>query len=98
MTVKYETYTKEKQAFIEKHGTKGEWKVETSPMDEYGIYYKTYIFDDGARFYERMAPVSFKQEVEVAHTMVKVNAEFKMQEIEYWDSDNATSRKYYEKW
>lgn len=97
MTVNYETYTSEKQAFIRKHGKK-DWKVETSPMDEYGIYYKDYIFEDGAHFYERMAPVYFKQEVEVAHTLVKVEVEIKMMEIEYFDSDNAESRKYYEKW
>lgn len=97
MTVSYETYKSEKQAFIKKHGKK-DWKVVTSPMNEYGIYYKDYIFEDGTHFYERMAPVHFKQEVEVAHTMVKVEVEIKMMEIEYFDSDNADSRKYYEKW
>ncbi len=96
MTVNYETYTADKQAFIKKHG-KGDWKVETSAMDEYGCYHKEYIFDDGAIFYEVMRPEYFKQEVEIATTMVKVEVEVKMLSTEYWSSDDAKSKKYYEK-
>lgn len=96
MTVNYEEYGNAKHDFIKKHGN-GEWKVETSPMDEYGRYHKEYIFDDGAIWYEIMSPEYFKQEVEVAHTMVKVTVEIKMFRTEFWNSDNAQSKFYYEK-
>lgn len=99
MTVDCRTYTDEKQKFIKKHG-KGDWRVETSPMDEYGVYYKHYLFDDGAIWYERMSPAWRKAvaevEVEVG-VKVKIEQDVKLFETEYWNSDNATSRKYYEK-
>lgn len=96
MTVNYEEYGNAKHDFIKKHG-KGEWHVDTSSMDEYGRYHKEYIFSDGAIWYEIMGPEYFKQEIEVAHTMVKVEVEVKMFRTEFWNSDNAQSKFYYEK-
>lgn len=96
MTVDYKEYMENKQEFIRKHGS-GDWKVETSPMDEYGRYHKEYIFDDGAIWYEIMSPEWFKQKVEVAHTLVTVEVEVKMFRTEFWNSDNAQSKFYYEK-
>lgn len=99
MTVRYEEYNEAKTAFISKHSKKSDWRVETSPMDQYGVYYKTYIFENGAIWYERMAPVWRKAEaeVEVEGIKIKIEKDVKLLETEFWNSDNATSRKYYEK-
>ena len=99
MTVNYETYTAQKQAFIKKYN-KFDWRVETSPMDEYGVYYKTYLFENGKIWYERMSPVYRKTtvEFECEGLKFKQEVEVKLFETEFWDSDNATSRKYYEKY
>ena len=45
MTVKYEEYIQDKQAFFNKHDN--EFTIQTSSMDEYSRYHKEYIFDDG---------------------------------------------------
>lgn len=98
MTVGYEAYTTEKQTFLRKHGRK-DWHVETSPMDQYGVYYKTYICGDGAIWYERMAPVwrTAKAEAEVEGIKIEIEKEVKLFETEFFNTDNATSKKYYEK-
>ena len=94
MTVDYKEYTKDLQDFIKKHGKQG-WEVQTSPMDEYGYYHKEYICNDGAIFYEVMGPEYCKQKVTVK--MVEVEVEIKLFRTEYWSSDNASSKFYYEK-
>lgn len=93
MTVNYETYNNEKLAFIRKHDKK-EWHIETSPMDEYGVYYKTYIFEDGAQWCERMSPEYETIETEVH--FVKVKAEVKFLKTEFWSTESG-SKYYYEK-
>ena len=95
MTVTYEKYTADKKAFLKKHG-KEDWKVETSPMDEYGRYYKTYICGDGAVFNEEMYPTYETGEAEIRG--IKVKVEVKMMRIEYYSTDDAESRYYYERW
>lgn len=97
MTVGYKAYEYLKRNFIEKHNC--DWTVETSPMDEYGVYYKHYIFEDGAIWYERMAPVYRSKEVEfeVEGLTFKKTVEVKLFETEFFNSDRATSYKYYEK-
>ena len=96
MIVDYSGYTALKKAFFQKH-SEADWSVDTSPMDEYGVYYKTYIFSDNAIWYERMAPVYFKQDIVVANTKVVTTVEVKLQEVEFWSTE-AGSNKYYEKW
>ena len=98
MTVKYESYAYAKRSFLQKHGKK-DWRVETSSMDEYGVYYKNYICGDGAIWYERMAPVYRSKEVEfeVEGVTFKQTIEVKLFETEFFNSDNATTYKYYEK-
>lgn len=99
MTVNYNTYDNEKMAFIRKHGKKYDWKVETSPMDQYGVYYKTYIFENGACWYERMSPAYRSKEVEteIEGITVKATIGIKLFETEFWSSDDPNSKKYYEK-
>ena len=93
MTVNYQTYTNEKKAFFEKHNY--DFKTDTSSMDEYGRYTKTYMFEDGATWIEHMSPEWVKADVEIK--MAKVQVEIKMFRTEYYNTADAESRYYYEK-
>lgn len=98
MTVRYEEYRADKDRFFKKH-IKANWNCDTSPMDQYGVYYKTYCFSDGAVWYERMAPVWRKAEatVEVEGATVKIEQDVKLFETEFWHTDSHETKKYYEK-
>lgn len=85
-------YEKKKIAFLHKHN---DWQVETSPMNEYGEYHKTYICTDGAQWTELNRPVYKTIEAEVCKAKVKVDV--KMFETEGWSTDNAESIFCYEK-
>lgn len=89
------TYIEYKNAFIKKHN-EADWTVHTSPMDEYGQYCKNYIFTDGAVLTEINRPVYETAEVEVKG--VKVEVTIKLMETEAWNTDDAKSVKWYEKW
>ena len=95
----YETYLDYKRAFIEKH-KKADWTVETSPMKADGTYYKTYTFSDGAQLIEVNRPVweTAEAEVEVKGIKVKISEKVKLFETEAWNTDNAVSVRFYEKW
>ena len=67
MTVDYKEYCKEQMDFIVKH-KEADWRVETPPMDEYGSYYKNYVFGDGAVWSEKISRV-----VENVSAMVNVH-------------------------
>lgn len=96
MLVNSTEYSRERFLFFKKH--KNVFECETSPMDEYGVYHKEYVFKDGSVWYERMSPEYVKQEVEVKIKLVKVKVEveIKMFCTEYWNTDNSESKKYYE--
>lgn len=89
----YHEYSLEKRGFFERHDY--DYQVETSPMDERGVYHKEYVFKDGAIWYERMSPEWVRQTIEVKRA--KVDVDIKMFCTEFWDTDNAASRYYYEK-
>lgn len=93
------TYIEYKQAFIKKH-SKAEWTVNTSGMDADGKYYKTYTFTDGAQMFEVNRPVweTVEAEVEVKGIKVKISDKVKMLETEAWNTDDAHSVRFYEKW
>lgn len=44
MTVTYTEYRHDKHVFFRKH--RNNFDCETSPMDEYGRYHKTYVFKE----------------------------------------------------
>lgn len=92
MTVTYKEYNEDVRKFFEKHDY--DYICETSPMDEYGVYYKTYSFRDGAQWMERMSPEYVEYEVEVK--LVKIKEHVKMLKIEYWSTEQG-SKYYYEK-
>lgn len=85
-------YAKEKISFLHRHN---DWKVETSPMDEYGTYHKTYTCEDGAVWNEVIRPIWDSIYTEVRK--VKVNIGIKLLETEGWNTDNAQSIYCYEK-
>lgn len=89
------TYIEYKNAFIKKHN-EADWTVHTSPMDEYGQYCKNYVFTDGAVLTEINRPVVETVKVEVKG--VEVEVEVKLMETEAWNTDDAKSVKWYEKW
>jgi len=89
------TYIEYKNAFIKKHN-EADWTVHTSPMDEYGQYCKNYIFTDGAVLTEINRPVVETVKVEVKG--IEVEVEVKLMETEAWNTDDAKSVKWYEKW
>lgn len=82
-----------KHSFLTRHG--GDVIVNTSPMEDNGVYYKTYVCSDGSQWFERMSPVFKTADVEVCRTRVKVDV--KLFETEAWNTDDSTSVFYYEK-
>lgn len=92
--VKNTIYNEDKELFFKKHDN--DFTVDTTPMTEYGTYNKTYSFTDGAMWCECMSPVVEKTTVEVHGVMIPVTV--KLQKIEYWSTDNGSSRFYYERW
>ena len=95
----YSTYAEYKMDFIKKH-RRADWTVETSGMDEYGKYYKTYNFTDGAQLFEVNRPVyeEVEAEVEVKGVKVVIKDTVKLFETEAWNTDDSRSVKFYEKW
>lgn len=91
--VDYKEYNEEKLKFMEEHNF--DYTLETSPMNEYGEYHKTYVFADDSQWLEHMRPVYEKTEVVVKG--VRVPVEVKLLETEYYSSDDARSRYYYER-
>lgn len=93
------TYLEYKRNFIEKHGD-ADWTVHTSPMDEYGQYVKNYVFTDGATLTEVNRPVyeTVEVETEVKGIKVVIKQDVKLMETEAWNTDDAKSVKFYEKW
>ena len=92
-TLNYQEYTTKKNAFFEKH--KYDFRVSTSPMDVYGRYCKDYIFEDGASWHEVVSPTFESATTEIKK--VKINVEVKMLRTEFYNTDDATSNCYYEK-
>jgi len=93
------TYLEYKRNFIQKHSN-ADWTVHTSPMDEYGQYCKNYIFTDGATLTEINRPVwrKAKATVEVEGIEIVLEQDVKLFETEAWNTDDARSVKFYEKW
>jgi len=91
MTVGYKEYMSDKMAFVSKHNH--DYVLDTSPMDDYGCYYKTYCFKDGAVWYEKMSPEICPAVVEVHG--VKCKVEVKLFKTEFWSTETE-SKFYYE--
>lgn len=93
------TYAEYKRAFIKAH-ERADWTVDTSSMDSDGKYTKTYIFSDGAILYEVNRPVwrTATAKAVVEGIEIELKQDIKLFETEAWNTDNANSVKFYEKW
>ena len=89
----YDEYNEYKLNFIKNH--KSDYEATTSPMDEYGIYYKDYTFIDGHALYEIMRPVYKTIDIEVNKVKIKVTV--KLLETEAYNTEDSHSVYYYEK-
>lgn len=74
-------YSKKKIEFLYESD---DWKVETSPMDEYGTYVKTYICTNGNVLTEVNRPVYETVDVEVKG--VKTQVQVKLFESEMFSN------------
>ena len=88
----FQEYMTQKAEFFKKHG---ECRVIDHGMKVNDSYFKTYAFEDGARWYELSGPVVEDVPVEVHG--VKVTASVKLFRTEYWSSE-AGSKFLYEKY
>ena len=92
MIMDYNEYMEAKRAFFKKH--KGFADVDTTPMDQYNRYSKTYTCEDGAQWSEHMS-----YEWEIIETEVKkvhITTQVKLFRTEFYNTDNAESNYYYE--
>lgn len=86
-----------KGLWIKAHN-KANWKVETSPMDEYGRYVKTYIFDDGFQLTEVNEPAyeTVNLDYEVRGVKFHEEKQVKLFRTEIWTTESS-SELFYEK-
>lgn len=98
MTVNYTEYHKEMQEFIEKHmsGADADFRVETSPMDQYGSYYKDYIFTDGAVWSEKISRVkeNVSSLVNVHGIEMKISQWVELTCTEFWSTESGSKYVY----
>lgn len=95
----YSNFLDLKSAFIRKHA-RADWSVDTSSMDQYGRYTKTYTFSDGAQLFELNGP-SFEEvqvKTEVRGVPVVLTEKVKLFRTETWNTEDASSVYFYEKW
>lgn len=89
------------KAFIDKHGPAGDWTVHTSPMRDDGSYVKTWRFADEAELVEVNRPIWRKAEADVElvpGVTARISQNVQLLESEMWNTDNAKSVKFYERW
>lgn len=91
------TFYDYKHLVIKTHN-KVDWRVETSPMDEYGKYVKTYIFADGFQMIEVNEPAYETVELDYEVKGVKFHEKktVKLFRTEVWTTESP-SEIFYEK-
>ena len=94
MTVTCNAYNELKRDFFRKHHN--DFKVDTGMLNEYDGWNKTYIFLDGAIWYEVYTKVVETVEAEAHYCKVRMDVSFL--KTEFWSSDDARSRYYYERY
>lgn len=95
MTVTYNEYSKDLQRYIAKHSKKSDYKVYTSPF-YHNEYHKEYCFEDGSTFYE-INNHNYWEEVEIEVHGIKMKTTVLMIRHEYFSTDDATSKYWYER-
>lgn len=87
-------FYKDLNTFIQKHGKKSDWKVITSPYVN-GQYHKEYVFENGAVFTDVNYLEGEYYEVEIKE--LGFSSKIPVIKHEYWSTDDATSKFWYEK-
>lgn len=94
-TTTFAEFDKEYTAFAIKHNKKAE-RHEDTYMDEHGMIHKTVYWDDGATWYE-ITETEYSENVEIEVHGIKMTVNVPMRRTEYWSTEKATSRYFYEK-
>ena len=94
-TVTYKEYMEDLQKFIEKHSKKYDYRVETSPFVD-NRYHKEYLFEDGATFME-VNNMDVAELVEVQAHGMTFTTEIHFIKHEYWSTDDAVSKFWFER-
>lgn len=94
MKVTFKDYNKDLAAFIAKHSKKNDWRVITSPISG-GTYHKSYLFENGATF-EEINSMEYNEQIEVEVNGIRAKVSVPMVKHEYWSTDDATSKFWYE--
>lgn len=92
MVVPIEYYRKEMRRFMEKHSQYGEMVVHTGPLVD-GTYCKSFCWDHGAEWWEDTKVVQEQTTVKVRG--VECKATVSLLRIEYWSTDDSTSKYVY---
>ena len=91
--VRSEEYEEMKKSFFRRH--KRDFQIDTRGSFA-EKYYKTYVFEDGAIWYEVMMRIYEGAEAEVHG--IKIPVEVELTQTEFWSSDDSESRYYFEPW
>lgn len=91
MTVTAAEYWQEKDKFFKKH--KHDFETHTSYMDEYGCWYKDYVFKDGAQWHEDYSPVYEDGVAEVKGVKVTVKG-IKLLRTEFYSTETPSKYMY----
>lgn len=95
---KMKSLSEYKKYYFSKH-SKSDWSVDTSNL-EGETYRKTYNFADGFQMFEVFRPVyeTVETEVVVKGIKIPIKTTVKLAETECWNSEEAVSVCFYEKW
>ena len=91
--VTYNEYNEEKQKFFRKHKNNF---TETTKGNSAEYYSHVYAFADGAVWNEVMTREQCQEEVTIHYCKVKVDVD--LFRTEFWSTDDADSKYYYEPW
>ena len=91
MTVSMAEYWKDKDRFFKKH--KHDFQTYTSSMNEYGCWYKDYVFADGAQWHEDYSPVYESGIAIVRGVEVKIDG-IKLLRTEYYSTESGSKYTY----
>ena len=91
--VTYNEYEEMKKKFFCKHNNDFQCDTRGNSAE---YYRKTYVFGDGAIWYEVMMKIYTGAEAEVHG--IKILVEVELMQTEFWSSDDSESRYYFEPW
>lgn len=91
--VTYNEYEEMKKKFFCKHNNDFQCDTQGNSAE---YYHKSYVFEDGAVWHEVMQKIYKNAEADVYG--FKIPVEVELMQTEFWSSDDAESRYYFEPW